>query len=144
MFVTTRRFFSCILSRDCVSVSGVVRILRKKEKGGISSLLQLVVSGVVERGASYNSNNGGRVKLFKKSYATTGPLYSQLNIEDIKNNKIMPLIEKKPFSRLPTDVRPYHYDISLAPDLAKFTFNGKEKIYIHVSIVNINFLIVYT
>ncbi|XP_066588195.1 puromycin-sensitive aminopeptidase [Prorops nasuta] len=40
--------------------------------------------------------------------------------------------EKKAFSRLPTLVAPYHYEISLAPDLATFIFIGSEKIYVEV------------
>ncbi|XP_011304312.1 puromycin-sensitive aminopeptidase isoform X2 [Fopius arisanus] len=40
--------------------------------------------------------------------------------------------DKKPFSRLPTDVRPYHYEISLTPDLKNFTFEGTQNVEIEV------------
>ena len=40
--------------------------------------------------------------------------------------------EKKAFSRLPTDVRPLNYVISLKPDLDKFTFVGNEDVTIEV------------
>lgn len=40
--------------------------------------------------------------------------------------------EKKPFQRLPTSVVPLVYDLTLKPDLSKFTFEGKEKIDIEV------------
>ncbi|XP_067208071.1 puromycin-sensitive aminopeptidase isoform X1 [Linepithema humile] len=40
--------------------------------------------------------------------------------------------EKKPFRRLPPDVRPYHYDIKLSPNLETFTFDGEVKIHLNV------------
>ena len=39
---------------------------------------------------------------------------------------------KKDFQRLPTHVLPINYDITLKPDLVKFTFEGSEKIQVHV------------
>lgn len=47
---------------------------------------------------------------------------------------IMSSNEKKPFRRLPTSVRPYHYDISLTPNLATLAFDGTEKVHIDVSV----------
>lgn len=41
--------------------------------------------------------------------------------------------EKKPFERLPSNVKPYHYEITLTPDLSTFTFVGKENVHIDVS-----------
>lgn len=41
--------------------------------------------------------------------------------------------EKKPFRRLPSFVRPYHYDISLTPNLTTFTFDGTESVHLNVS-----------
>ncbi|XP_043289378.1 puromycin-sensitive aminopeptidase isoform X2 [Venturia canescens] len=41
-------------------------------------------------------------------------------------------VNKKPFRRLPTDVVPYHYEISLTPDLKNFIFEGSEDIHIDV------------
>ncbi|XP_011635269.1 puromycin-sensitive aminopeptidase [Pogonomyrmex barbatus] len=40
--------------------------------------------------------------------------------------------EKKSFRRLPLCVRPYHYDISLVPNLTAFTFDGTENVYLDV------------
>ena len=41
--------------------------------------------------------------------------------------------EKKPFSRLPTNVVPSNYKLTLEPNLADFTFKGSEDITIQVS-----------
>ncbi|KAH9396547.1 hypothetical protein TYRP_019569 [Tyrophagus putrescentiae] len=41
--------------------------------------------------------------------------------------------EKKPFSRLPKNVSPTLYDLTLKPDLKAFTFEGTEKISIKVN-----------
>ncbi|XP_024886627.1 puromycin-sensitive aminopeptidase isoform X1 [Temnothorax curvispinosus] len=40
--------------------------------------------------------------------------------------------DEKPFRRLPLCVRPYHYDISLTPNLAAFTFDGTENVHLNV------------
>ncbi|XP_011165084.1 puromycin-sensitive aminopeptidase isoform X2 [Solenopsis invicta] len=40
--------------------------------------------------------------------------------------------DEKPFRRLPSCVRPYHYDISLTPNLTTFTFDGTENVYLNV------------
>ncbi|XP_053994553.1 puromycin-sensitive aminopeptidase isoform X1 [Hylaeus volcanicus] len=40
--------------------------------------------------------------------------------------------EKQPFRRLPTNVLPYHYDITLIPDFDTFTFTGKESVHVDV------------
>ncbi|XP_070156779.1 puromycin-sensitive aminopeptidase [Polyergus mexicanus] len=40
--------------------------------------------------------------------------------------------EKKPFRRLPLYVRPYHYNISLTPNLVTFTFDGIESVHLNV------------
>lgn len=42
--------------------------------------------------------------------------------------------KKVDFQRLPTNISPYHYDISLALDLKNFTSTGEENVYIDVSI----------
>ena len=41
--------------------------------------------------------------------------------------------EKKLFQRLPTDICPYHYQISLKPDLKNFICEGEESIHVDVS-----------
>ena len=43
--------------------------------------------------------------------------------------------EKKPFSRLPTNVVPSNYKLTLEPNLADFTFKGSEDITIQVSLL---------
>jgi len=40
--------------------------------------------------------------------------------------------DEKPFRRLPLCVRPYHYDISLTPNLTAFTFDGTENVHLNV------------
>lgn len=40
--------------------------------------------------------------------------------------------QKKPFSRLPTAVTPVHYELTLKPDLVKFTFEGLARINVNV------------
>ncbi|KAJ8683682.1 hypothetical protein QAD02_019474 [Eretmocerus hayati] len=40
--------------------------------------------------------------------------------------------DKKPFQRLPTNVKPRHYNIHLEPDLVGFTCDGKQDIHIEV------------
>lgn len=40
--------------------------------------------------------------------------------------------ESKPFERLPKNVLPKHYNLSLKPDLRSFTFEGKETVNIEV------------
>lgn len=39
---------------------------------------------------------------------------------------------EKPFERLPTNVVPIHYDITIRPDLVKCTFSGEEAVDIQV------------
>ncbi|XP_076658475.1 puromycin-sensitive aminopeptidase isoform X2 [Halictus rubicundus] len=46
--------------------------------------------------------------------------------------RVMSSTEKQPFRRLPTDVLPYHYDITLSLNLKTFIFNGKENVHIDV------------
>lgn len=41
--------------------------------------------------------------------------------------------EKKPFHRLPSNVKPHHYKIELQPDLVGFNFDGKQDVFIEVS-----------
>ena len=40
---------------------------------------------------------------------------------------------KKPFSRLPTTVKPVHYVVKVKPDLSKFTFTGSVEIQLDVN-----------
>ena len=42
------------------------------------------------------------------------------------------MASKEPFQRLPTDVKPMNYDISLTPNLKSFTFQGTEDISVEV------------
>lgn len=42
--------------------------------------------------------------------------------------------DKKPFSRLPSDVIPKNYAIRLKPDLSKLTFEGQQAITVQVRI----------
>ena len=44
------------------------------------------------------------------------------------------------FQKLPTFAKPVHYDLTLKPDLAKFTFEGQEKIILNVRFVWANIL----
>ncbi|XP_008559136.1 puromycin-sensitive aminopeptidase isoform X1 [Microplitis demolitor] len=46
--------------------------------------------------------------------------------------KTMATVEKKPFYRLPENIRPRHYEITLVPDIDKFTFKGCQSVEIEV------------
>jgi len=59
--------------------------------------------------------------------------YSTIRIANDDSIEAMPNDNKKPFRRLPSCVRPYHYDISLTPNLTTFTFDGTENIHLNVS-----------
>lgn len=59
--------------------------------------------------------------------------YSTNEVASDSSRATMSSNEKKPFHRLPTTVRPYHYDISLTPNLSTFTFDGTETVHIDVS-----------
>ena len=41
--------------------------------------------------------------------------------------------KKKPFSRLPTTVKPVHYVVKVKPDLKKFSFTGSVEIQLDVN-----------
>lgn len=49
-----------------------------------------------------------------------------------QTTKKMP--EVKPFERLPDNVRPKHYKLSLVPDLKSFTFRGDVSIHLEVGL----------
>ncbi|XP_011349925.1 puromycin-sensitive aminopeptidase isoform X2 [Ooceraea biroi] len=63
---------------------------------------------------------------------TRAARYSTSEIANNESTAAMSSKEKKPFCRLPSCVRPYHYDISLTPDLTTFTFDGTEKVHLNV------------
>ncbi|XP_058809156.1 puromycin-sensitive aminopeptidase-like [Phymastichus coffea] len=42
------------------------------------------------------------------------------------------LNSEKKFNRLPEDIRPSHYEISISPDLNSFTFSGKQDVFVNV------------
>lgn len=44
--------------------------------------------------------------------------------------------EKKPFTRLPTNLVPRNYTLELTPDLEKFTFLGKLDITVEVCVIS--------
>ncbi|CAD6215605.1 GSCOCG00000417001-RA-CDS [Cotesia congregata] len=46
--------------------------------------------------------------------------------------RTMSTAEKKPFYRLPANIRPRHYEITLVPDIDKFTFKGNQTVNIEV------------
>ncbi|KAK2579854.1 hypothetical protein KPH14_007537 [Odynerus spinipes] len=87
-------------------------VSRQKEKGSGGSLQLELLN---------NLWNWNGVKRYK-NYST----------EIEARDREMSSIEKKPFRRLPTDVRPYHYDITLVPDITNFIFHGMEKVHIDV------------
>jgi len=71
-----------------------------------------------------NINGNGRTRIAR--YSTT-KIANEMSIEAMSSD------DKKPFRRLPSCVRPYHYDISLMPNLATFTFDGTENVHLNVS-----------
>lgn len=64
------------------------------------------------------------VPIFEKYYSTTG---TKINLQ-----LIMATTEKKQFQRLPTNIRPRHYEITLIPDMKKFIFDGTQNVDIEV------------
>ena len=105
-----------------------------KARGGSSVRAQLLNS--IETRAV--SNFVSRVsRLTTRFYSTIqSEAIGRLELVTIVNdNKIM-TNEKKPFCRLPTTVRPYHYEITLVPDLKNFTFAATEEVHIDVSFKN--------
>ncbi|KAK0172910.1 hypothetical protein PV328_006175 [Microctonus aethiopoides] len=65
------------------------------------------------------------VPIFGKYYSTTG---TKLNLQ-----LIMATTEKKQFQRLPTNIRPRHYEITLIPDMKNFIFDGTQNVDIEVN-----------
>ncbi|XP_014604170.1 PREDICTED: puromycin-sensitive aminopeptidase isoform X1 [Polistes canadensis] len=87
---------------------------RQKEKGSGGFLLQLeLLNNFV-----WNSNSVKQCQ----NYSTT--------IET--RDQEMTGITEKPFRRLPKNVRPCHYDITLVPDITNFVFKGTENVHIEV------------
>lgn len=57
----------------------------------------------------------------------------------LKENPVN-MVEKKPFQRLPTAVKPKHYSLTLTPDLKALTFKGEVTIHIEVCIAVLGWL----
>lgn len=89
---------------------------RQKEKGSSGSLQLELLNKL------WNWNSVKQCK----NYSTT--------IET--RDQEMTGIKEKPFRRLPNDVRPCHYDITLVPDITNFIFHGTENVHINVSSSN--------
>lgn len=89
---------------------------RQKEKGGSDSL-QLELLNKLWNWTSVKQC---------KNYST---------IIETSDKKMMGINEKS-FRRLPKDVRPSHYDITLVPDMTNFIFHGTENVHISVSSFN--------
>lgn len=47
--------------------------------------------------------------------------------------------KKGEFQRLPLNISPYHYNITLSLDFENFTTTGEQYVYIDVSLEKINF-----
>ncbi|KAL0113903.1 hypothetical protein PUN28_011320 [Cardiocondyla obscurior] len=113
--------FSRVVARAgvrCRSVSQQNGQGQGVDAGSLSRLL---------RGASTVGSNGGQVPRVN---------YPRRNVCEVTASvpcgATMSSDEKKPFRRLPLCVRPYHYDISLTPNLATFTFDGTESVHLNV------------
>lgn len=91
-------------------------VSRQKEKGGSDSL-QLELLNKLWNWTSVKQC---------KNYST---------IIETSDKKMMGINEKS-FRRLPKDVRPSHYDITLVPDMTNFIFHGTENVHISVSSFN--------
>lgn len=60
----------------------------------------------------------------------------------IKESKVkMP--EAKPFERLPINVKPIHYNLTIKPDLKKCTFQGEVSIQIEVGFKHMPYFLIY-
>lgn len=101
-----------MFSRVVARVSVRCCLVSQQKEKGVGPLLRLLRASVIGRSEARYSTS---VSACESSEA------------------IMSGDEKKPFRRLPLCVRPYHYDISLTPNLATFTFNGTESVHLDVS-----------
>lgn len=120
-----------LLSRTFLRVVGVHRrnVIRHKEIGVGVARAQLLSSS-----QSRNIRCLGRIITASGSH-DSGSNYSTSTVEKLKSistEGTMTSTEKKPFRRLPTEIRPYHYEISLTPDLKHLSFEGTEDIHIEV------------
>ncbi|XP_046837634.1 puromycin-sensitive aminopeptidase isoform X1 [Vespa velutina] len=106
IYETANKAFSgyCACGKNPVS--------RQKEKGSSGSLQLELLNKL------WNWNSAKQCK----NYSTT--------IET--RDQEMTGIKEKPFRRLPNDVRPCHYDITLVPDITNFIFHGTENVHINV------------
>ncbi|XP_020286136.1 puromycin-sensitive aminopeptidase isoform X2 [Pseudomyrmex gracilis] len=87
-------------------------VSQQKEKGVFSSTLQRLLS--------VSTVGNGEIK----------PQTARAH--DHGTSETMSSEEKKPFRRLPLFVRPYHYEITLTPNLKAFTFDGTENVHLNV------------
>ena len=69
---------------------------------------------------------------FAVSDVSCNSVTSSFNITSRLKFSAMPA-EKKPFSRLPTNVVPVNYNLWLKPCLSSFTFDGKQAVKVQVS-----------
>ena len=65
------------------------------------------------------------------------PSFTSVSVASKLSFETMPA-EKKPFSRLPTDVIPVNYNLWLKPCLDTFVFDGKQVVNVQVSLFALN------
>lgn len=108
---------------------------------------------LVKRGkwsnCSVHSGSGNDFSFLVHAVAVSVGRHTQQNISDrvgrktygtvLKENPLN-MVEKKPFQRLPTTVKPKHYTLTLTPDLKALTFKGEVTIHIEVCITALLFV----
>lgn len=104
--------FSSVVARVTVRCQ---LVSQQKERGIISDSLRLLLVNITGNGKT------------RAAFHNTGQIVNNAPAETMSSD------EKKPFRRLPLCARPYHYDISLTPDLTTFTFDGIENVHLNVS-----------
>jgi hypothetical protein len=107
--------FSAVFARVTVRCHLVSQQKAREIVG--NSLRQLLLVNI-------NGNNKTQI-----ARCSTIRIANEESIEAMSNDN------KKPFRRLPSCVRPYHYDISLTPNLTTFTFDGIENVHLNVSLL---------
>lgn len=106
-----------MFTRIVARVSVHCRLVSQQKGKGVGNnlLSQLLQVNTVENGGTLH------VRYYSKTSEVVSELSGTMSGDE------------KPFRRLPLCVRPYHYDISLIPNLIAFTFDGTENVYLNVS-----------
>lgn len=99
------------------------------QKGSCNNRLHVFQTHIVRHTLSYRP--------VSKHIATRLTAHGKRNYSSLSFSQIHPetkMTTKEPFQRLPTNVKPVNYDITLKPNLKAFTFEGSETISVEVGL----------